>query len=377
MQTLWRNTAPWVRLARFGPTDPQRPAVTATVYRLWLVAFALKMLGSTWDMSWHFRWLRDTAAPPHIINTLGTVLVVALVIFQARHNVGVDAWAKRLMVAGTGIFLVAIPIDVINHEINGLDITAWSASHALLYLGTAFMLLGCFRGYWISTPPGRTRTAVGALLWGFFLENVLFASQQQEYGVLALKAWLAGTPTAEPDLLRFAADQIGRPVDETAVAGFALPVDPWVYPLWIVGAALLTLVAARHFVGGRWTATAIAGGYLAYRMVAWILLTGTGFPPSIPPFLLIGGAIAIDLVFLAMANVYVRAIAGAALATAATAAALWAQRFIAGSPPIDPVAFLWGGIFLAVAWTGLAGLTATRGTPALEPAPNPAPDPVT
>lgn len=371
MQTLRRNTAPWVSLARFGPADAQRPAVIAAIYRLWLVAFVLKMIGSTWDMSWHFRWLRDTAAPPHVLNTLGTVIVVALVLFQVRHSVGVDAWAKRLMILGTGIFLIAIPIDIINHEINGLDITAWSPSHALLYLGTALMLLGCFRGYWLSTPPGRARTVAGAVLWGFFLENVLFASQQMEYGVLSLKAWQAGSPTAEPDLLQFAADQIGRPVDETAVASFALPVDPWVYPLWIAGAALLTLVAARQFVGARWTATAVAGGYLAYRMFAWALLTGTGFPPSIPPFLLIGGAVAIDLVFLAVANAYVRALAGAVLATAATGAALWAQRFAVGAPPIDPLAFLWGGVFLAIAWTGLAGLATARGAPA--PAPKPIP----
>ena len=91
----------------------------------------------------------------------------------------------------------------------------------------------------------------------------------------------------------------------------------------MVGAGLLTLVAARMFVGARWTATAIAAGYLAYRMVAWVLLTGGGFPPSIPPFLLIGGAIVIDLAFLALANGYLRAIAGAILATAATGAALW------------------------------------------------------
>jgi hypothetical protein len=371
MQTLRRNADPWVSLARFGPTDAQRPAVIATVYRLWLVAFALKMIGSTWDMSWHFRWLRDTAAPPHLLNTLGTIIVVALVLFQARHDIGVDAWAKRLMVLGTGIFLIAIPIDIINHEINGLDITAWSPSHALLYLGTALMLLGAIRGYWLSTAPSRTRTVWGAVLWGFFLENVLFAAQHMEYGVLSLKSWEAGMPTAEPDLLAFAAAQIGRPVDRIAVESFALPVDTWVYPFWIVGAGLLTLVAARMFVGVRWTATAIAGGYLAYRMFAWALLTGAGFPPSIPPFLLIGGAIAIDLVFLALANGYLRAIAGAVIATAATGAALWAEDFVVGSPPVDALAFIWGGLFLAVAWTGLAGLTAVRRTPAPEPAPEP------
>ncbi|WP_211588858.1 hypothetical protein [Allorhizocola rhizosphaerae] len=366
IDALPRTPSGLIRLARSGPWDSVRPAVVVAVYRLWLVAFALKMLGSTWDMSWHFKWLRDTAAPPHIINTIGTVIVVALVIYQARFDVGVDAWAKRLMVFGTGMFLIAIPIDVINHEINGLDITAWSPSHILLYLGTAFMLLGCFRGFWSSTEPSRTRTIIGAVLWGFFLENVLFPSQHQEYGQLSLEAWLAGSPTAEPMLLEFAAGQLGRPVDDIAVQGFALPVDSWVYPMWIVSAAILTLVAARRFVGARWTATAIAAGYIGYRLVAWILLTGTGFPPSLPPLMLLAGAIMVDLAFLAIANGYARAIGGALLATGATAAAAWVQDYSIGAPPIDYVAFAWGGIFLAVAW---AGLSVGQRTPALTSAP--------
>jgi hypothetical protein len=361
MQTLPRTTGEWVGLARSGPTDAQRPALTTAIYRLWLVAFVLKMLGSTWDMSWHFKWLRDTAAPPHVLNTIGTVIVVALVIFQARYSVGVDKWAKRLMVFGTGMFLIAIPIDILNHEINGLDITAWSSSHALLYGGTAFMLLGCARGYWISTPAGRTRTIVSATLWGFFLENILFANQHQEYGALSLAAWLNGNPTAEPILLEFAARQLGMDaVNEITVAGFALPVPDQVYPAWIVGAGLLTLVAARYFVGARFTATAIAAGYIAYRILAWILLTGTGFPPSYPPFLLIGGAVMIDLVFLTFATASSRArlaaaaIFGTCVATGATAATGWLQDIVIGAPPIGYLGYLWGGLALLVGWVTLA-----------------------
>ncbi len=351
---LPRKLSGYVRLALSGPRDEAREAVIVAVYRLWIVAFVLKMLGSSWDMSWHFKWLRDTAAPPHVLNTIGTVIVVALVIFQVRYNVGVDAWAKRLMVFGTGMFLIAIPIDILNHEINGLDITAWSPSHGLLYGGTAFMLLGCFRGYWLSAAPSRTRTIVGALLWGFFLENVLFPSQHQEYGTLSYAAWKAGTPTAEPILLEFAANQLGRPVDDAAVQSFALPVDSWVYPMWIVGAAILTLVAARRFVGARWTATAIAAGYVGYRIIVWILLTGTGFPPSLPPLMLVAGAIMVDLAFLTIANGYARALVGALLATAATAAGAWVQEFSVGAPPMDQLAFVWGGIVLAIAWVGLS-----------------------
>jgi hypothetical protein len=380
-QTLPRTTAQWVSLVRSGPDATQTPALVTAIYRLWLVAFTLKMLGSTWDVSWHFKWLRDTAAPPHLLNTAGTVIVVALVLFQARYDIGVDRLAKRLMVGGTAAFLVAIPIDVLNHEINGLDITAWSPSHALLYIGTAFMILGAIRGWTVSTPPGKGRIILSAVLWGFFLENVLFPAQHQEYGVLSLADWVAGRPTAEPILLEFAAEQIGRKVDYVAVESFALPVDSWVYPAWIVGAALLTLVAARHFTRWAWTATVLAAGYLAYRAVMWSLLTSTNFPKSVPPLLLLAGAVVIDLVFLAFAGREGRsplprqrlgdtmpqrpkslvtpllmALLGAALVTGVTATAGWLQKFVLEAPPIDPMGWLWGGLALLLGWAVIAAL---------------------
>ena len=36
-------------------------------------------------------------------------------------------------------FLAAAPLDVINHRVNGLDLTAWSPTHMLLYIGTGVM----------------------------------------------------------------------------------------------------------------------------------------------------------------------------------------------------------------------------------------------
>jgi hypothetical protein len=62
---------------------------------------------------------------------------------------------------------------------------------------------------------------------------------------------------------------------------FSLPVEPWVYPLWAVAAAMLTLVIARRNVGLRWTATTIAVGYVGWRCVLWPILAGVGFPTLI------------------------------------------------------------------------------------------------
>jgi len=162
------------------------------MYTGWLVAFLLKMLGSSWDVSWHFRWLRDDLAPPHLLNSVGTAVVIALVIAHSYSGYAVDRRALRLMQWGIGLFLIAIPADIVNHRLYGLDITSWSPTHALLYLGTAIMLAGAIRGWWLYARPGRTRNLIALGLWLFFLENVLFPNQHQEYGVLSLRDYLAG-----------------------------------------------------------------------------------------------------------------------------------------------------------------------------------------
>ncbi|WP_347059881.1 hypothetical protein ABC795_05375 [Blastococcus sp. HT6-30] len=282
----------WLWAAYMTPGRPGRATDQTElrwIYTAWLAAFLLKMLGSSWDVSWHFKWLRDDLAPPHLLNTVGTAAVVVLVLFHSYSGYGVDRRALRLMQVGSAAFLVAIPVDLVNHRVNGLDITSWSPSHALLYIGTAIMLAGALRGWWLHAAPGRTRELVSLGLWLFFLENVVFPNQHQEYGVLSLEAYAAGRTTAEPSLLDFAAAQGQTPTM------FMLPVPSWVHPAWLVCAGLLTLVVARKVVGLRWTASVIAIGYLGYRGVMWLGLVATGFPPSVLPAVLILGAVLIDV----------------------------------------------------------------------------------
>jgi hypothetical protein len=274
------------------PGRPGRPTTQTElrwIYTAWLGAFLLKLLGSSWDVSWHFKWLRDDLAPPHLLNSAGTAVVVALVIFHSYSGYGVDRRALRLMQWGIGAFLIAVPIDIINHRINGLDITSWSPSHALLYVGTAVMLAGALRGWWLYAERGRIRNLVSLGLWLLFVENVFFPNQHQEYGVLSIRAFDAGRTTAEPQLLDFAASQGASPRE------FALPVPDWVHPAWLVCATLLALLVARKAVGLRWTATIVAGGYLAYRAVVWLGLVAAGFPPSVLPLVLLVGAVLVDV----------------------------------------------------------------------------------
>ena len=338
----------WLRLAYVTPGRTGRPTSQTElrwIYIAWLGAFLLKMLGSSWDVSWHFRWLRDDLAPPHLLNSAGTAVVIALVIFHSYTGYGVDRRALRLLQWGIGMFLIAIPIDILNHRINGLDITSWSPSHALLYLGTAIMLAGVLRGWWLYAAPGRVRDLVFLGLWLFFVENVLFPDQHQEYGVLSLSAYLDGRTTAEPQLLDFAASRGQSP------EMFMLPVPSWVHPAWLICAGLLALVVARKVVGLRWTATVIAATYLAYRAVMWLGLVAMGFPPSVLPLVLIVGAVLVDLAV-------TRRIPGWAagvLVTAAVYGAAVGQEAFGLLPPwnwwsVVPVAvgfgLLWAGVDL-------------------------------
>ena len=72
------------------PGRPTTQTELRWIYTAWLGAFLLKLLGSSWDVSWHFMWLRDDLAPPHLLNSAGTAVVVALVIFHSYSGYGVD-----------------------------------------------------------------------------------------------------------------------------------------------------------------------------------------------------------------------------------------------------------------------------------------------
>ena len=210
-------------------------------------------------------------------------------------------------------------------------------------IGTAIMLAGAIRGWWLYAQPGRTRTVIALGLWLFFLENVLFPNQHQEYGVLGVRAYEAGRPTAEPQLLDFAAAQGASPRE------FGLPVPSWVHPAWLVLAGLLTLVIARRVVGLRWTATVLAGGYLVYRGIAWLGLVAMDFPPSVLPFVLLVGAVLVDLaVRLRVPGL----VAGPAVAALVYAAAVLQDR-LGLLPPwnwasVLPVAVAFGALWALV-----------------------------
>ncbi len=327
MRTYWSRGEP-------GRVTPRSLAVF--MQRMWIVALAFKLLGSSWDVSWHFKWLRDDFAPPHLLNTVGTGTAIGLVLAHSFTGFGVERRSLRIMQWGTGIFVVAGPIDVVNHRINGLDLTAWSPSHLLLYTGTAVMVIGVIRNWYRTYPRDGVfarQWAVGLIaLFAFLFEDLYFPTGQQEYGVLEVASWLRGSPYAEPSLLNFAAQQLGRPVDDVALQHFAMPISPWVYPVWVLAVCMAMLAFARITVGRRWTATLVVTGYVAYRCVIWPILTLGTFPPSYLPVWLLPLGVAVDLVFLIAVSPYLRAAVGAIGLTGLGYGMLWLSAVITGTP---------------------------------------------
>jgi hypothetical protein len=348
-----RGVWAWVERVRAGSITPaQATATLVLVYRTWIVALLLKALGSGWDVAWHFRFNRDDFAPPHNINLIGDGIAIALVLFHWYTRLGVDRLALRLMIGGATLFVLSAPIDVINHRINGLDITSWSVTHFGLYTGTGIMIAGVIRG-WHRHSVGRSdRTLLLGGLWFYFFENVWFPAQHQEYGVEEIASWDRGAPYAERELLEFAAEQIGRPVDRESVVMFALPVPPWVYPVWIVAAAVLVLVIARRTMGQRWTATALSGAYVAWRCVLFPLLVAGNFPTSAVPFLILAGGVAVDLVCRLDLPDLAEAAAGAVAATGATYLGVFIQSTMLAAPPVSYWSAFAAGGLLFLGWAG-------------------------
>jgi hypothetical protein len=177
-----------------------------------------------------------------------------------------------------------------------------------------------------------------------------FPNQHQEYGVLEIASWDRGDPYAEPSLLQFAADQIGRPVDRESIVQFSLPIADWVYPVWGLVAAALVLVFARRTIGTPWAATAVAGGYVAYRLLIWPLLGVADFPLStVPVFLLLIG-LAVDAAHLGGLPAPLAAVLGSAAVTGLGYGGIWAQQELDAAPPILYPSAAATFVVLAVLW---------------------------
>ncbi len=350
------------------------------VYGLWLLAFSLKLFGSGWDTSWHFKYFFDSFSPPHNVNMTGLFLAIGLLIYHWGGTNLADRWVSQLSPGkeaflrkwvlmerlgrerymdngslsiatfGTLLFLVDAPADQVWHYIFGLDLTTWSPTHLILFAGTELAIFGVLLGLYRQCQ-GRARSLFGNIgllaLSGFLLEAFLFACGQQEYGYIALYAInhpdyvLAQHHTTFPiPALLAAAQSQGGP---QALATGNVP--GWVYPLYQLLVVPAVLQVARRLHQRAWTATAVVALYLGYRLLARFLLHTFDFPVSFVPYYLIGIGLSLDLLGRSASKRWASMLWLALMAAGATAAvyggAALIQQFEV-TPPVPLGTPAWG-----------------------------------
>jgi hypothetical protein len=266
---------------------PADSRILCAIFSLWVLAFVLKHAGASWDVAWHFRYLRDDLIPPHILNLSGNAIVLLLICFQFRSGLAVETRGFLIILAGFLLFIVAIPLDLLNHRLFGLDVTIWSAPHLMFFFGSTIALVGLLRMWRCLAAPGRWKTVYMFVFLTLLMDCAIFVLGQQEYGVLTVDAYLRGRSTASDDLLALAHGNVAR---------FATGNIPsWVYPVWMVLASSIVLLGARRAQPDHWTATIVAALYLAYRGAGYAMLVAADFPPSFIPLMLFGAGLVVDI----------------------------------------------------------------------------------
>jgi hypothetical protein len=338
---------------QFAAGDADQPTVRA-IFVLWLVAFLLKHSGSAWDVAWHFRYVFGALEPPHWLNLIGNTLAIGLIIFQTMTGKAVERSGFLVMQAALVVFLIHMPLDVLNHYLFGLDVTVWSPTHMLGFAATTVMMASLLYSWLKLAEPGPWRLVVALLCWAFLLDDVMFMLSQQEYGVIALDAYAKGLTTASPELLA----QAGRNPEQFVQGG----IPAWVYPVWLVLTSTAVLLAARRIQGWRWTATSVALIYLAYRVIGRVLLGAFDFPVSFVPPMLLLGALALDLAVSWRWSALPTALALVAIYYSAAALIGRYTLMPDFAPATAPVVLLalWGGLASADWWRRRGGRIAMQ-----------------
>ena len=248
-------------------------------YRLWVIAFLLKFIGSAWDASYHFKYLFEEYSIPHIVNTLGFALGGVLLFQEWRRSQYMDKFSRNLITIGYALFLIGIPLDFTYHIAYGIDLTTWSPTHFIYYIATAIMIFGVWRGYYLYTrdikPAWKSMHTWFAM---FLLECLMFPNMQQENGAISYDQFINGKSIASQEIL----DLISDPASQIFGG-----IPEFVYPIYsVLMVTLLTVLIIRICRDFTIPVTA-AVLYILLRFVGKAIFAAVGYPTSYVPITLI------------------------------------------------------------------------------------------
>ncbi len=250
-----------------------------TLFPILMIAFLFKMAGSSWDVSYHFRYFRELTQLPHIVNIIGFIIIVCVWIYFFRHRKEIDKEVFALMSIGVTITFLGIPADDWWHRTFGIDLTIWSPPHMVLYLSTFVVLVSVMRLVEVSLEKGEITKKQRLIyqLWFFTvaLANVWFPLLQQELGVLSLYFYEIGQPIISADLMTAITDP------EAQIYG---GIPHWLYGIYAVFCLTYVFSLAKKVNIHTFSSTIIASTYIVYRLIIEFSMLQMEYQPSTLPY---------------------------------------------------------------------------------------------
>lgn len=248
-------------------------------YRLWVMAFLLKFIGSAWDASYHFKYLFEEYSIPHIVNFSGFALGAFLLVKEWRQLHYMDRFSRNLITIGFALFLIGIPLDFSYHIAYGIDLTTWSPTHFIYYIATDIMIIGAWRGYSKYTndklPMWRSLHTWFAM---FLLECLVFPNMQQENGAISYNLYIHHQSIASKEILVLISDPASQ------IFG---GIPEWVYPIFsVLMVSLLTTIVIR-LLGDYMVSVMAAVLYILLRFIGKIIFIAVHYPTSYVPITLV------------------------------------------------------------------------------------------
>ncbi len=265
----------------------------ARVYGLLIGAFVLKSIGGSWDVAYHFKYLREFYQIPHILNGVGDVGVVLICAYLWRTIPKSERGPIKIVLAGIATFVFGIGFDQWYHARFGLDLTIWSPAHITLYLGTFIGVMGTIRlvaqDHQMGVISLRTHTLYTFVLLFLVLEAFWFLLIQQEQGVITDYYLERGVHVVSDELfLAFFGSQ------RNVYAG----IPYWVYGAWGVFSLVAVFNFAKRLRLFAWSSTIIAAEYVLFRFLTNGVYAWVAYPTSTVPYYIIPMAIIFDGAYL-------------------------------------------------------------------------------
>lgn len=299
------------------------------IYYVWATGLFLKLVGASWDVAWHFRLLRETISPPHMINLVGELIVAAAFVHEWRNLQPHRRTGLLVVAAGIGLFALAIPFDQWWHLTFGIDLTTWSAAHLMLFYGTIVGVAGIImlfladirREHGSLTGATRAEKVLLALLLIGLAESFAFPLGYNEYTVLAVQAIHANPSAVDPAIVARALEAEAQGIDPVF-----LGTPAWLYPIYAIGFVAFLGTLVRAALGPGWALIMLAGLSLE-RVIADGIITAIGWPSAVLPLQYVGMGLILEAVWMVPVRARTRALVGGA------AVALGGYVYFVSPPP--------------------------------------------